>query len=46
VGYAFFGELVRDCLERTERAMAQAHAFKAAELCILAQQQAERVQQA
>jgi len=43
VGYPYFGELVRDCLERTEHAMTQAHAFKAAELSILAQQQAERV---
>jgi predicted dehydrogenase len=41
VGYPFFGELVQDCLDRTEHAMTQSHAFKAAELCILAQQQAE-----
>jgi predicted dehydrogenase len=46
VGYPYFGELVRDCLERTENAMTQAHAFKSAELCIVAQQQAERVEQA
>jgi hypothetical protein len=46
VGYPYFGELVRDCLDRTEHAMTQAHAFKAAELCILAQQHAERVEQA
>lgn len=38
VGYPFFGQLVLDCLERTERAMTQAHAFKAVELCLLAQQ--------
>ena len=44
VGYPFFGELVRDCLDRTETAMAQEHAFKAAELCIVAQQQARRVE--
>ncbi|WP_028559427.1 Gfo/Idh/MocA family protein [Paenibacillus pinihumi] len=44
VGYPFFGELVLDCLERTERAMTQAHIFKAAELCLLAQQQAVRVE--
>ena len=31
------GLLIRDCLERTERAMTQAHAFKAAELCLRAQ---------
>jgi predicted dehydrogenase len=37
VGYPFFGQLIRDCLERTEQAMTQAHAFKAAELCLRAQ---------
>ncbi|MFI5358106.1 MAG: Gfo/Idh/MocA family protein [Opitutales bacterium] len=37
VGFRFFGELILDCLERTERAMTQAHAFKAAELCLQAQ---------
>jgi predicted dehydrogenase len=41
VGYRFFGELIRDCLERTERAMTQAHAFKAAELCLRAQAAAD-----
>ena len=44
VGYPFFGQLVRDCLDRTETAMPQEHAFKAAELCITAQQQARRVE--
>jgi predicted dehydrogenase len=44
VGYPFFGQLVRDCLDRTETAMAQEHAFKAAELCIIAQQQARRIE--
>jgi len=43
VGFPFFGELILDCLERTERAMTQEHAFKAAELCLLAQKQAVRV---
>jgi len=43
VGYPFFGELILDCLHRTEKAMTQAHAFKAAELCLLAQQKAVRV---
>lgn len=43
VGYPFFGQLVRDCLDRTELAMTQDHAFKAAELCVLAEQQAQRV---
>ncbi len=43
VGYPFFGELILDCLERSERAMTQAHAFKAAELCLLAQAAAIRL---
>lgn len=38
VGFPYFGQLVLDCLERTETAMTQAHAFKAAELSVLAQQ--------
>ena len=37
VGYPYFGQLILDCLHRTENAMTQAHAFKAAELCIRAQ---------
>ena len=37
VGYPFFGRLILDCLNRTEEAMSQAHAFKAAELCLTAQ---------
>lgn len=43
VGYPFFGELILDCLERTERAMTQEHAFKAAELCLEAQENAVRI---
>ncbi len=43
VGYPFFGELILDCLERTEQAMTQEHAFKAAELCLLAQRRADEV---
>ncbi len=39
-GYPFFGQLILDCLNRTENAMTQAHAFKAAELCVKAQMQA------
>jgi predicted dehydrogenase len=42
VGYPFFGAFIRDCIERTENAMTQAHAFKAAELSMLAQQLADR----
>ena len=37
VGFRFFGELILDCVHRTEKAMTQAHAFKAAELCLRAQ---------
>ena len=37
VGFRFFGELIVDCLNRTEKAMTQVHAFKAAELCLKAQ---------
>lgn len=44
VGYPFFGQLILDCLNRTENAMTQAHAFKAAELCLIAQQQAITVE--
>ena len=40
VGFPFFGEFIKDCLNRTEDAMTQAHAFKAAELCLQAQEQA------
>ncbi|MBP5324997.1 MAG: Gfo/Idh/MocA family oxidoreductase [Pseudobutyrivibrio sp.] len=43
VGYPFFGELILDCINRTEIAMTQAHCFKAAELCVKAELQAERV---
>jgi len=42
VGFPYFGELVLDCLNRTEKAMTQAHTFKAAELCIKAQIMAEK----
>jgi predicted dehydrogenase len=37
VGFRFFGEFILDCLNRTEKAMTQADAFKAAELCLKAQ---------
>ncbi len=37
VGFPFFGQLIRDCLDRTENAMTQEHAFKAAELSMQAQ---------
>jgi predicted dehydrogenase len=40
VGYPYFGQLILDCLNRTENAMSQEHAFKAAELCVKAQMNA------
>ena len=43
VGYPFFGQLILDCLNRTETAMTQEHAFKAAELCLLAQKNAVKL---
>ncbi|MGK3948759.1 Gfo/Idh/MocA family protein [Microbacterium sp. K2] len=39
-GFPFFGQLIRDCLDRTEHAMTQQHAFTAAELSIIAQRDA------
>ncbi|WP_449407552.1 Gfo/Idh/MocA family protein [Microbacterium maritypicum] len=39
-GFPFFGRLIRDCLDRTEHAMTQEHAFMAAELSIIAQRDA------
>ncbi len=42
-GFPFFGRLILDCLNRTETAMTQAHAFKAAELCLKAEVQAIRM---
>lgn len=43
VGFRYFGELILDCLNRTEKAMTQAHAFKAAELCLKAQAVARKI---
>jgi predicted dehydrogenase len=42
-GYPFFGQLVLDCLNRTENAMTQEHTFKAAELALTAQRDAVRL---
>lgn len=41
VGFPFFGQFILDCLNRTENAMTQAHAFKAAELSLQAQAMAD-----
>ena len=40
VGFPYFGQLILDCLNRTEEAMTQEHTFKAAELCLIAQRDA------
>jgi predicted dehydrogenase len=44
VGFPFFGRLILDCLNGTETAMSQNHAFKAAELCLKAQAVARRIE--
>jgi predicted dehydrogenase len=44
VGFPYFGEFILDCMNRTEHAMTQAHAFKAAELCLQAQAKAVHVE--
>ena len=41
-GFPFFGRLILDVLNRTDNAMTQEHAFKAAELSLQAQVMAER----
>ena len=41
VGFPFFGQLILDCLNRTENAQTQDHAFKTIELAIRAQQMAK-----
>lgn len=43
VGFRFFGQLILDCLHRTEHAMTQTHAFKAAELSLRAQLAARKI---
>ncbi|GIP41433.1 oxidoreductase [Paenibacillus sp. J31TS4] len=44
VGFPYFGQLIRDCMDRTETAMTQEHAFKAAEISLMAQALAVRVE--
>lgn len=43
IGFPFFGDLILDCIHRTETAMTQEHAFKAAELSLKAQAIADGV---
>lgn len=42
VGFPFFGEMILDCINGTEHAMTQDHIFKAAELAVRAQMQAQK----
>ena len=42
IGFPFFGQLIRDCLDGTSIAMTQEHTFKAAELSLMAQAEADR----
>jgi predicted dehydrogenase len=44
VGYPYFGQLILDCIHSTEKAMTQEHAFKAIEISIHAQMQAELIE--
>jgi predicted dehydrogenase len=44
VGFPFFGRLILDCLNRTENAMSQEHAFRTIELAIQAQMMAEKIE--
>ncbi|MDN4501318.1 Gfo/Idh/MocA family oxidoreductase [Alteromonadaceae bacterium BrNp21-10] len=39
--FPYFGQLILDCINRTDNAMTQSHVFKAAELSLLAQQMAD-----
>lgn len=43
VGFPYFGQLIRDCLDGTQNAMPQEHTFLAAELCLEAQNRAVRI---
>ena len=43
VGFPYFGQLILDCLDGTENAMTQEHTFMAAQLCLEAQEQAQRI---
>ena len=42
IGFPFFPAFILDCLNRTEKAMTQAHTFKAAEICLQAQALADQ----
>jgi len=44
IGFPFFGQLIRDCLDGTETAMPQEHIFRAIELAIEAEDKAVIIQ--
>ncbi|MER2146780.1 MAG: Gfo/Idh/MocA family oxidoreductase [Aerococcus urinaeequi] len=44
IGFPFFGQIILDSLNGTETAMTQDHIFKAQELCLLTQEQAEVIE--
>lgn len=46
VGFPFFGQFILDCLNGTEKAMTQEHAFRVASLCIEAQDKAIYIEKA
>lgn len=43
IGAPFFGEMILDCLERSERAMTQEHIFAAARIALIAQKNAREL---
>lgn len=43
IGFPFFGQMILDSLNHTEHAMTQEHIFKAQELCLIAQENAQRI---
>lgn len=44
VGFPFFGQMILDSIHGTENAMTQAHIFKAQELCLIAEEEAIKVE--
>lgn len=46
IGHPFFAAFIDDCLNRTENAMTQEHCLKAAEICLNAQDFADRAHRA
>ena len=44
IGSPYFGQLILDCINRTEHAQTMESCFKAAELCVKAAWQARRIQ--